>query len=87
MNIAIWKLPRDYFIGTCQRRLKEGTVGVTLKCDEHIVDEYAAYSMMDGCYQIRFDRFGILKCILDWKSPAVVHVSMLNSIISNDESF
>ena len=93
LDTAIWKLPSD-FIETCHRHLKEESVGVTSKCDQLICETNAEKRHVSKSIQLhsRFDRFGVLRCDLYRKgkffeSPAVVHVTMLNSIISDEESF
>ena len=83
---AIWKLPSD-FIETCHRHVKEGTVGVTSKCDQLVVGKNAGL-FEEGGHHFRFDRFGIVSCSVTWEHTGrlygpVVHVAMLNSILSD----
>ena len=76
---AIWKLPRD-FIETCHRHASERTVGAVAssQCDQIILENP---SERVRCYD-RIDQFGILRCWIDEQMPQVMHVKMLNSIIS-----
>ena len=87
LDAAIWKLPSD-FIETCRRHFEAGTVGVTSACDQRIV-ESSIRQDASRVHQVkcRFDRLGIFKCHAHRDEPAVVHVSILNSIISDEKGF
>ena len=86
---AFWKLPVD-FVETCRRHLNEGTVGMTRQCDQLIVEKPRDGKSHSYNYKscLKFDRFGFLKCHVNRKEPAtVVHVAMLDSIISDEAPF
>ena len=86
VNVAIWKLPSG-FIETCHRHLKEGTVGETTHCNQLIHEEPAtASSDRRPCCYDQVDHFGILRCRFDGKNPQVMQLTILNSIISEDDN-
>ena len=55
-DVEIWRLPAN-FIETCHRRLEEGTVGISLHCDQ-IVGEHAERPDHYPFYT-RVDHFGV----------------------------